>query len=233
MVSIAETQVLKPRVGVATSSGRAYYRISNLLKTMGIPFIDVIIPVHVASDHPLTLALFRDCCIVITTRKERLQFLLDNIICEEDLGEDAGLAKQKLISLLYPTRSNDVFVIGIDPGERTGVAAFLNQREIESAVFVTLDATIARVSALIDNAPVVKKVVNIGAGNPHRALNIARTIAKRYKNSVEINLVNESGTSNLRRKGRLAAGTRDIRAARLIAFRTGTRYAASADSTQN
>ena len=224
MGSIAETQVLKPRVGVATSSGRAYYRISNLLKKIDMPFVDVVIPEHGENDPSHPLAMFRGYGIVITTRRERVQFLLDNIVCEEDLGEDAGLAKQKLISLLYPVRTNDVFVIGIDPGERTGIAAFLNQREIESEVYMTPEATLARVGALIDNAPNVRKIVNIGAGNFYRALNIARMVAEKYKNVVEINLVNESGTSNLRRKSHLATGTRDQRAARLIAFRTGTRY---------
>lgn len=224
MGRIEETLVVKPRVGVATSSGRAYYRISNLLKRIGIPFVDVLISEGNWDNSSLPFMLFRDHSLLITTRKESPQFPSGNIVCEEDLGDDVGLAKQKLISLLYPLRSTDTFVVGIDPGERTGLAAFLSKREIESTVFMTLEATLARVSTLIDNAPSVRKVVNIGAGNPYRAVNIARSIGAKYKNLVEINLVNESGTSNLRRRNRRVTGTRDQRAARLIAFRTGVRY---------
>ncbi len=224
MGNIEETLVVKPRVGVATSSGRAYFRISNLMKRTGIPFVDVVITGDRGDDASLPFTAFRDYSLVITTRKERIQFQSDNIVCEEDIGDDVGLAKQKLISLLYPVRSTDTFVVGIDPGKRTGLAAFLNQREIESTVFMTQEATLARVSALVDNAPGVRKVVNIGAGNPYLALNLARMIEEKYKTLVEINLVNESGTSNLRRRNRLVAGTRDQRAARLIAFRTGVRY---------
>lgn len=219
-----ETEILRPRVGVATTSGKSYYRISNLLKKIGIPFIDVIAYGAQDPDAPIPFSLLREYDLIVTTRKERLRFPSDKVICEEDLGDDASIAKQKLLALLYPTRSNDIFVVGIDPGERTGIAAFLNRREVESSVYMTLDAVLERVSALIDNAPNVKKVVKIGAGNPYRALHIARVVGEKYKNLVEIDLINESGTSALRRKGRAIAGTRDQRAARLIAFRAGMRY---------
>ena len=148
----------------------------------------------------------------------------NNIVCEEDLGDDVGLAKEKLISILYPPKPNDWFVVGIDPGERTGVAAFINHREVESSVFPTIEATLARVSALVDNAPDVRKIVKIGCGNIYLARRIARTLGTRYRDGVEINLVNESGTSVLKRKGNFVQGTRDQRAARLIAFRDGQHY---------
>lgn len=224
MLSITGTEALKPRICIATSSGRAYYRISNLLKKIGMPFAEVVVPKCTDEVFAPSNASMRNYGIVITTRKERLQFQDANIVCEEDLGEDAGLAKQKLIALLYPLHSSDLFVIGIDPGERTGLAAFLNHREIESAVYTSLDATLARVSSLIDNAPDIRKIVKIGSGNPNVALKIAKMIDVKYKRAIEINLVNESGTSVLRRKGKLVKGTRDQRAARLIAFRSGMRY---------
>lgn len=224
MGRLVETQIGRSRVGIATSSGKSYYRISNLLKKTGIPFVDVVANDPNESDVSFSSTFLSDYGLIVTTRKEQLRFPIENVICEEDLGEDAGLAKQKLLALLYPTRIDDVFVIGIDPGERTGIAAFLNRREVESSVHMTFDAMLERVSALIDNAPDVKKVVKIGTGNPYRALHIARLVAEKYNDLVEINLVNESGTSALKRKGRALAGTRDQRAARLIAFRNGSRY---------
>jgi hypothetical protein len=216
-------------VGVATSSGRAYYRISSLLKRMGLPYSDIIM----AEQPPLQKdnraaqrenLLYQNCSIIITTRKERLRLPPGNVVCVEDLGEDAGLAKEKLFSLLYPPRPSDCFVIGIDPGERTGIAAFINQREIESSVSTNLDAALARVSALIDNAPGVKKIVKVGSGNMTLAKSIARNLESKYKERIKISLVNESGTSILKRKSRVARGTRDQRAARLIAFREGQDY---------
>lgn len=218
-----EAQSLGSRVGVATASGRAYYRISGLLKKIGMPFVDVVAQDGRGSDDSFPFSLLREYGVIITTREERMLLPINNVVCEEDLGHDAALAKQKLLALLYPVRTSDVFVVGVDPGERTGIAAFSNRREVESSVHLTLDAAVARVSTLIDNAPEIKKVVKIGAGNS-RALYVARLVKEKYRDVVEIDLVDESGTSVLRRKSRIVAGTRDQRAARLIAFRTGTRY---------
>lgn len=228
MGSIGEFFVPRPEVGVATSNGKAYYSISLLLKKIGIPYIDIVLGHEPflqlnglpAFQHGL---LVRDLKLVVTTRKERLQLYGPNVICVEDLGEDVGLARERLFALLYPPKPTDWFIIGIDPGERTGLAVFINHREVESTDFQDLGKMIDRVVELIRNAPEVRKVVKIGAGNKHLAQKIASMLLFKFKDSVRIQLVDESGTSILRRrrmKGR-RVGTRDQRAARLIAYRNG------------
>ncbi|MHB1868624.1 MAG: hypothetical protein ACYCPP_06725 [Nitrososphaerales archaeon] len=199
------------------------------MKRIGIPFTDILfdqqsIVQFGGSTAQTTSVLDRNLKLIITTRKERLRLRGNNIACIEDLGDDAGLAKEKLFSILYPPKPNDWFVVGIDPGERTGIAAFINQREIESLVLPTFEATLARVTELIDNAPDVRKIVKIGRGNLSLAKTIARIIEARYKDCVKINLVNENGTSVLKRRGNFSRGTKDQRAARLIAFRDGQDY---------
>lgn len=226
MRRIVAFQEASPRIGVATVNGRAYYRISNLLKQIGIPFSDIIFSRDVIfndDSHAFSsvAAVEREFKVVITTKNERPSLNLGNMVCEEDLGEDAGVAKERLMTILYPPKPDDKFVVGIDPGERTGVAAFINHREIESSVFSTIETALARVAVLLKNAPDVKKTVKIGCGN----LSLARRIAKRLDiqlaGAAEISLVNENGTSALRRKGKFLEGTRDQRAAKLIAFRGG------------
>jgi len=222
-------QIPSPEVGVATSSGRAYYRISTLMKRIGISFSDILLNQQSLvqfgeSTAQTTSILDRNLKLIITTRKERLLLRGNNIVCIEDLGDDAGLAKEKLFSILYPPKPDDWFVVGIDPGERTGIAAFINQREIETLVLPTFEATLARVSELIDNAPDIRKIVKIGRGNLYLAKTIARIIEARYKDCVKINLVNENGTSVLKRRGNFGRGTKDQRAARSIAFRDGQDY---------
>jgi hypothetical protein len=219
--------VANPQVGVATTNGRAYYRISSLLKRINIPFSDIVLDENCdhtrfpRSENDPPESRFK---IVITTKKERLRFGGNNVVCEEDLGLDAGVAKEKLISILYPPKPEDRFVVGIDPGQRTGLAAFINQREIESSVFPTIELALARTATLLENAPDIRKVVKIGRGNPLLARRIARALDGQVYKSVEINLVNEDGTSALRKKGRFTEGTRDQRAAKLIAFRAGEDY---------
>ena len=162
--------------------------------------------------------------LIITTRRERLQ-IAGNVVCLEDLGDDPALAKQKLLAILYPLKESDWFVVGIDPGERTGLAAFMNQVEVESAVFRSIEETLLRVQALLDNAPNIRKMVKIGAGIPKLADKLAAGLGSKYDpKKVRIQLVDERGTSSLYRSGKNRFLTRDQRAAKLIAFREGIDY---------
>ena len=220
---------MRPEVGVATSNGRAYYRITSILKRSNLPYSDVILPDVSAYTGPFAEAydqmMGHNFRIIITTRKERLLLQGDNVVCVEELGDDVGLAKEKLLPLLYPSGPSDFFVVGIDPGERTGIAAFINHREVESGVQHTMHGTIERICSLIDNAPPnIRKIVKIGAGNLSTALRIAEVLRSRFGASVRIQLVNESGTSSLTRRARFKGITRDQRAAKLIAFREGEDY---------
>ncbi|MDA4129389.1 MAG: hypothetical protein OK457_01335 [Thaumarchaeota archaeon] len=228
MGRIGESSVSRPEVGVATSNGKAYFSIVSLLKKIGIPFVDVLLEreplIQLGGSSSLRQGeLNREIKVIITTRKERLQLYGPNVICVEDLGDDVGLACEKLLVLLYPPKPTDWLIMGIDPGNRTGVAVFINHREVESRDFQSLDKVIERVSILLDNAPEIRKIVKIGAGNRDLAQRIAGILQSMYRDKIRIQLVDESGTSVLRRK-RIKGkyfGTRDQRAAKLIAYREG------------
>jgi hypothetical protein len=221
---------LEPRVevGVATSNGKAYYHISSFLRRIRQPYADIILDSRTLTDLPAlaghTLSISPKIKVIITTRKERLLLFGPNIVCIEDLGDDISLARERLFSYLYPAKPTDWFVIGIDPGERTGVAAFMNNREVESAVLSSFEQTISRVSDLLDNAPDMRKMVKIGRGNPKLAVRIANELSSRYGEGLKIQLVDERGTSVLSSKRSYKGVTRDQRAARLIAFRDGEEY---------
>ena len=226
MRCIGARSLIRARVGVATQSGRAYYQITSFLKQVRIPYVDVIPDAQRLSMHKnnCSAPLCNSNLLIITTRRERLQ-IAGNVVCLEDLGDDAGLAKQKLFSILYPLKESDWFVVGIDPGERTGLAAFMNQVEVESAVFRSIEDTLTRVQALLDNAPNMRKMVKIGAGMPKLADKLATDLGSKYDpEKVRIQLVDERGTSSLYRSGKNSFLTRDQRAAKLIAFREGIDY---------
>jgi hypothetical protein len=212
-------------IGVATEDGRAYFRITSLLKRIQLPFTDIILKNSRLTDrHHSRFTrdyVVEELKLIVTTRKERLKFLSSNVVCIEDLGDDIGIAKERLLPYLHNFDADDSFLIGIDPGERTGVVAFMNQHEVDSSVLISLDDALNRVMELIDNAPTIKKMVRIGAGAPVLADRIARQLYLRYREKLRIQLVDERGTSslNFREKGRF--GTRDQFAAKLIAFREG------------
>jgi hypothetical protein len=220
--------LVKPEVGVATSDGKAYYRISSLLKKANLRYVDIVLAqqslLGTGESVAETGGYLNPSRVVITTRKERLQLLGPNVICIEDLGDDVGLVREKLLTMIYPPKPSDWFIVGIDPGERTGIAAFINHREVESVVLQSFEKTIDRVCALLDNAPEIQKIVKVGSGNLDLALRIAQRLGARYKNGIKIQLVDERGTSALTRKNRTKSGTRDQRAAKIISFREGVEY---------
>jgi hypothetical protein len=221
-------------VGVATESGRSYYAIISILKRAHIPFIDILFNDH--SIGSISISTRRSAFIsdeslkklrvVITTRRERLQIPGPDVICIEDLGDDLDLAKQKLLAILHPVKDSDKFVVGIDPGQRTGIVAFMNHVEVNSAVVVSIEDAISQVRRLLDNAPKVSRIVKIGAGMPVLAEKIALSLDSFYgeKERVRIQLVDERGTSSLYARGKTLRGTRDQRSAKLIAFREGRDY---------
>ncbi len=231
MGSIGAISNPRAEIGVATSSGKAYYTITSLLKKIGLPYVDVItgdISFSSFSEKKFTYSGGEGnddrLKIIITTRKEKIQFRDDGAICIEDLGDDAGIAKQKLYSLMYPRDRNGLFVVGIDPGKRTGVAAFMNRQQIETGVLRSVDETISWVSRLLDNSPQERKVVKIGSGSPRIASEIASRLVNYYDRNLKIELVDERGTSALSSGKIKRARTRDQLAAEMIAFRKGREY---------
>jgi hypothetical protein len=219
-----------PEVGVATQNGKSYYNIALLLNKIRIPFVDVLF----ADSSSLNSAnrILSDKSqppnikLIITTRKERLLFDDEKVLCLEDIGSDPAIAKQKILAELQPSNSTDHFVVGVDPGMRTGIAAFMNHIEIESTVVGSLDETVTRVEKLIDNASATKKTVKIGAGMPSFARKLATTLESHYRGrgDLRIQLVDERGTSTLNSRSKRHRGTRDQRAAKIIAFRDGRDY---------
>ena len=228
MGSIGEITIPRPEIAVVTSNGRAYYRIVLLMKKIGMPFKELIIAPQLStmSRHSGNVEdyLNQSRRVIITTRRERIELCGNNVLCIEDLGDDVGVAKEKLLANLYPSKSSDCLVIGIDPGQRTGIAAYMNHREIESTVLPTIENTVERIEALIDNAPRIRKIVKIGLGNKNLANKIASLLEARYRNAVSIQMVDESGTTSSGRRGNTNGESKDQRAARLIAFRDGHNF---------
>ncbi len=218
-----------PEVGVATESGRSYYQITSLLRRSRVPYIDVIMGGNFPAGQNLNFQRnstsdYNSLKLIITTRKERLQLAAQKVMCIEDLGNDSGLLRERIIPILSPKKDNDRLTVGIDPGKRIGMAAYINELEIESIVVTSVEDAVERVGKLLDNAPDIRKTIKIGAGIPKLAVQIASDLEKLYgKRDIRIKLVDERGTSSLNaNRGR--SGTRDQQAARLIAFRDGHDY---------
>lgn len=145
------------------------------------------------------------------------------VVCIEDLGEDLGVAKGRILSRLYPAQE-DVLVIGVDPGQRTGLAVFYQEREVSSELLSSPEGALRRVLHYIDASLARKTVVRIGSGAPGLARRLAAEIRRRRGLAASVEFVDERGTSVLSRRLVNHRGARDLRAARVIAFRRGHTY---------
>jgi hypothetical protein len=211
---IAENLLDEAKLGIATTDGRIYFEITNLLKKAELGYRTLV------PGKPLAESIK----VVITSRKEIRYFrsyTSAKILCVEDLGNDIGLLRERLLSEIYG-RGNDSLVIGIDPGERTGLAVFFDNWEIEADVFGSTQEAVFRVAQIIGASDAARKIVRIGNGIPSLASEICAGLERRVRKNFMVELVDEHGTSNLTISHHNTRAWKDKISARIIAFRKGT-----------
>jgi hypothetical protein len=163
--------------------------------------------------------------VIITSKKEKSYFAsrsTTKVLCIEDLDSDAGVVRERIFSEVFGN-GNDSLVIGIDPGERTGVAVFFDNHEIDTEVFASVQETVYRVGRLIRASDAARKIVRVGNGIPRLATEICGALRRAFGSEVIIELVDEHGTSSTLRTHQNKRAVRDKLSARIIAFRKGKR----------
>ncbi|MEE8132319.1 MAG: hypothetical protein V3T40_01950 [Nitrososphaerales archaeon] len=196
---------------VATVHGKPYYKIINALKTFGMPFDSV---------SPEEAALINSQ-LVITTEEERNLIGRKNMLIDRDLDDEPALIRAKILRSLMGTHQDDQLVVGIDPGNRIGIAVFYLQKEIESQVVTSVRKGVDLISRLIRGTTSRKKIVRIGYGYPAMARQIANILYKKFGDNIIIEFVNEHGTSSVRATDISRRGMRDELSAKAIAQRKG------------
>ncbi len=204
-----------PQVAVATLDARAYYALTSLMKTMNIPFSSI------TPDEPREIGVK----LVLTTLRERRRSIREGeeeVLCIEDLTGDAAVVKEKIFSILY-RGGDDILVVGIDPGERTGIAAYYREKEMVKEVTRSYRETLTKVETLLRGSKAKRKIIRIGDGNPKVAQEIAYRLLRDFGSRIEVEIVDERGTSTITNL-LPARETRDLRSARMISLRRGRPY---------
>lgn len=199
-------------VAVATLDGKAYYKITSILRRIKIPFTSI----APGSVMPEGIRL------AITTSKERHSITNIDVILLEDIENDIDLAKQKILKHLQVDKQEPL-VVGVDPGRRIGVVGYYGNAEVYGEVLSSADEAIGRILKLLKSVHRKGKIVRIGNGNPKLAAELAETLRLRAGDDVHIEIVDESGTSATPIRPNIRAA-RDVRSARIIAFRHGWKY---------
>ena len=221
-LNIDETPLIKEelsyqKITVATVRGRPYYNITCALRLMELQF-DSLSPEEAAVSNAK---------VIITTQDEAGIVNKKGIVMiDTELEKYPAIAKAKILRSVIGERViDDQLIIGIDPGSRIGISAIYLHHEIASAVVESSPQdAISHVAAMLGGIESRKKVVKIGDGNITMAIQIARMLKMKFKDSVSIEIVDEHGTSLPQNTDANRRGVRDRSSARAIAFRSGKSF---------
>ncbi|HEY6405675.1 MAG TPA: hypothetical protein VIX38_06325 [Nitrososphaeraceae archaeon] len=202
---------MQHKVTVATVCGRSYYKIINALKVMNIQF---------ESLSPQEAAL-SESKIVITTKDEAEIFKRKDILLDTDLEKLPILTKARILRCTVKFCYSDVLIIGVDPGKRIGISVIYLHNEIGCFVESSPSRVVQLISVLIAGIDSKKKTVRIGDGDMYMARLMATLLKSRFSGLVEIEIVDERGTSFPLNSCKNRRGLRDIYSARKIAQRNG------------
>jgi len=201
-----------PRIAVATVDAKAYYALSSLLNEMNLSFESV-------SPYEDINSIVQ---LIFTTHKEKKLIKSRKVLCFEDISGIQTIAKEMIFSRLFSS-GEDMLLIGIDPGDRTGIILFYRGIEILNEVTLSLDKTLSTLTNIITNSQAKQKVVRIRDGDLKKTNYIAGRLFEEFKELIDIEIVNEKGISKITNPIRFK-GPKDLRSARIISLRRGKRY---------
>ncbi|HEY7082431.1 MAG TPA: hypothetical protein VH500_22300 [Nitrososphaeraceae archaeon] len=198
-------------VAVATIYGRSYFNIVNALKVMDLAY-ESLSPEQVDSS---------DTRLVITTKDESGIIHTKNVLLDTELNQTPILSKAKILRAIMGHSLDDSLVIGVDPGYRIGISIIYFHNEIESFVQHSPESAIEIISVILTGIISQKKLVKIGDGNITMCNHIATSLKTKFKDSIDIEIVDEYGTSMRHNVYSNRRGLRDCSSAKMIAFRRG------------
>jgi len=146
-----------------------------------------------------------------------------SVMLDTELLKSPAIAKAKMLRSVAGPHADDQLTIGIDPGNRIGISVMYLHEEIASIVESSPTSAVAQISEMLGGITSRRKVVKIGDGNIRMALSIAWAVKIKF-HDVEVEIVDEHGTSRMQTDEINRRGIRDRMSARTIAFRHGRPY---------
>ncbi len=204
-------ELLQYEIAVATVNGLSYYRITNTLKLLGIPF-ESLLPEQAA---------LSPAKIIITTANEASLVQRKDVILDSEVDRYPFLLKAKILRTVMGNYHDDQLIIGVDPGDRIGISVIYLHDEIDSFVESSSYSAFKIISVLLSGIYSTRKIVRIGDGNLSISKSIATMLHRKFKDLVHVEIVNEYGTSLPKFLDSNRRGMRDKSSARAIALRKG------------
>jgi hypothetical protein len=173
------------KIAVATVQGKAYFYIVNLLRENNMLFFSLMphdpIPAEVK--------------VVITTAEEKNKIDFDKILtftCEEDLDMLMG----QVTIILQGKEHYEKMVIGIDPGEVTGLIVVADGKVVNKANCLSTRETDIKIKNILKNVDLAVTNVRVKIGNGVSAYKeLIETLDKTLPAKIVLEVVSEAGTN--------------------------------------
>ena len=205
--------LLNSRIGVATSYGKPYYRFSTYLKALKLSF-DSILPEDIQNYSGN---------LILTTHKESPKTCETPILHEDIFEHPPTVIRGIMMQKLNLDFEENNLILGIDPGERTGLSVFYYGKEIESSFHSSVEELVSHIIRVLGGLRAKRKIVKIGNGNMGIAKQIVTMLNLKFCSSFELEFVDERKTS-MKIKNFNQRGKRDMLSAKFISQRDGYRH---------
>ncbi len=205
---------MKAKVAIATVNGKAYFLLVNEMKERNVDFFSVVPGEPVPAEVK----------VVITTEQEKTQVNYDRVLIFKNQTDPSAIVDEAL-KILQGKEEYDKVVVGIDPGEVTGMAVIADGKVIITKACFSIQETLNEVKATIANLNLAqtKALVKIGNGvQIFKELLIA--FDSLLPSEVVLEVVSETGTNKPTGLYKQRRGLRDITSAIRIAGREGFTY---------
>jgi len=114
-------------------------------------------------------------------------------------------------------------ILGVDPGQRTGLSVFYYETEIGSSFHSSVEELVFHIIQVLGGLRAKRKIVKIGNGNMKIAKQIVTMLNLKFCSAFELEFVDERKTS-LKIKNFNQRGKRDMLSAKYISQRDGYRH---------
>jgi transcriptional accessory protein Tex/SPT6 len=202
---------MKERVAIATVQGKVYFLIVNELREQNIPFVSLV-PGEPVPDSVR---------LVITTEQEKNLVKHEKILVFRGEGELDNLIGE-VKRILLGKEAFEKVVIGIDPGEATGLAVVADGKVIEEGNCYSTQEVISTITKTIKNVNFSQTAVSVKIGNGVPVYKeLLEALDQALPLQVALEVVGEAGTNKPLKENGHSRGIRHISSAIRIAGRTG------------
>ena len=160
--------------------------------------------------------------LILTTKKEAPSDCPTPMLHEEILEEHTTIIRGLMIQKLTLGYDHEELIIGIDPGQRTGLSIFYYGHEIESSFYFSTEELINHLTQVLGGLRARRKIIKIGNGNMVVAKQLSQLLNLKFCSSFDLEFVDERKTSP-KIKNFNQRGKRDMLSAKYISHRAGSR----------